>query len=82
MWALRALKRWSPALAGLVALSFAAPAVAVATPSREGSIPKIGRSLPAVGGNVGDVITTTCGDSPVIVLSVIVCQLELPAPGA
>jgi hypothetical protein len=82
MRAFRALKRLSPVPVGLLALACAAPAAAVASPSREGSIPRIGRSIPAVGGNVGDVITTTCGDSPVIVLSVIVCQLELPAPGA
>jgi hypothetical protein len=75
MWAFRALKRCIPLTAGVVALAFAAPAA-------KGTIPRLGRSIPAVGGDVGDVITTTCGNSPVIILAVIVCQAELPGHGA
>ncbi|HEY4408270.1 MAG TPA: hypothetical protein VGO87_00185 [Acidimicrobiia bacterium] len=67
MSALRALKRRIPLTAGVVALAFAGFAVPAA------------RAVPPVGRTIGNVITTTCGDSPVIVLSVIVCQLQLPA---
>jgi hypothetical protein len=67
MSAFRALKRRIPITAGLVALTFAGFAVPA------------GAAVPPVGKTIGDVITTTCGDSPVIVLSVIVCQLQLPA---
>jgi hypothetical protein len=68
MSALRALKRRIPQTAGVVALAFAGFAV----PAARAGVPPVGRTI-------GDVITTTCGDSPVIVLSVIVCQLQLPA---
>lgn len=68
MSAFRALRRRIPITAGLVALAFAGFAG-----------PAAGAAIPPVGKTIGDVITTTCGDSPVIVLSVIVCQLQLPA---
>ena len=81
MLALRALNRWAAVMAGVVALTFAAPfagfgspAGGASTPAAEGSIPALAGTVPAVGGSIGDVITTTCGNSAVIVLSVIVCE--------
>jgi hypothetical protein len=67
MKAFRALKRRTGLMAGVVALTFAAPLAGFGTPAA-------GHSGPAVGGSIGDVITTTCGNSAVIVLSVIVCE--------
>ena len=74
MRSVRALKRSVKLAAAVAGMTCAIAA--------EGSVPRLGRSLPAVGGNVGDVITTTCGNSPVIVLAVVVCDTELPRTGA
>jgi hypothetical protein len=82
MQTLRLLSRLIAVMAGVVAalaLFWFGTSPAGATTPAGRTIPGVVGSLPG-GGNVGDVITTTCGDSPVIVLSVIVCQLELPAP--
>lgn len=86
MQALRAPKRRIPLMLAAAALAFAAPFAGFGSPQAGASplppgptIPGVVGSVPAVGGSVGDVITTTCGDSSVIVLSVIVCRLELPA---
>ena len=78
MRAFRALKRCVPVTAGVVALTLAGPA-ALAEPAPGGTIPRLGRTVPAVGGNIGDVFTTTCGNSAVIVLAVVVCEAQLPA---
>jgi hypothetical protein len=86
MFAVRTPKRRIPSTASLVALAIASfaglatPQARAAAPLSGHTIPGVVGSVPAVGGSIGDVITTTCGDSPVIVLSVIVCRLELPEP--
>src|SRR4051812_17797479 len=77
----RALMRWISLMAGVVSVACAGPVTALA-PDGGGSIPRLGRRVPAVGGDISDVITTTCGNSPVVVLSVIVCEWELPGPEA
>ena len=81
MHAFRTLQRRTGLLAGVLALTYAAPLAgffgtpqaAAATPLPGGSIPGMVGSVPAVGGNIGDVITTTCGNGAIIVLSFIVC---------
>jgi hypothetical protein len=70
MKALRALKRPIAVMAGVVALTFA-PLAGWATPAA-------GAGTPPAAGTIGDVITTTCGNSPIMILSVVVCQLVPP----
>jgi hypothetical protein len=88
MLAVRTLKRRILSTASLTALAFASFAgfgtlqARAAAPLSGHTIPGVVGTVPALGGSIGNVITTTCGDSPVIVLSVIVCQLELPEPRA
>jgi hypothetical protein len=72
----RALRRWISVVVGVVGLAI--PVTASANSDGGGSIPRLGRRVPAVGDDINDVITTTCGNSPVIVLAVIVCEWELP----
>src|SRR5688500_18905456 len=76
----RALKRWIPVMVGVVGLAI--PVTASANPDGGGSIPRLGRRVPGAGGDISDVITTTCGNSPIILLSVVVCEWELPGPEA
>ena len=71
MQAIRALKRRLGPTAGAVALTLAAPVAGFGTPAA-------GASTPPVVGTIGDLITTTCGNSPVLILSVVVCQYVAP----
>jgi hypothetical protein len=70
MQAFRALKRPIPVLAGAIALTFA--------PFAGSGTPAAGADTPPAAGTIGNVITTTCGNSPIMVLSVVVCQLVSP----
>jgi hypothetical protein len=75
----RAVKGWISVMVGVVGVACASPVTALG-PDGGGSIPRLGRRVPAVGDDISDVITTTCGNSPVVVLSVIVCEWEVPEP--
>jgi hypothetical protein len=70
MQALRALKRPIAVAVGAAALTIA-PLAGFGTPAALADTP------PGVG-TIGDVITTTCGNSPIMILSVVVCQYVAP----